>query len=330
MFGHLNPLVDLRRGFGSLARNIPEFRAGSRQVQLGRSLIAAAQLLTLTLTSWTNLTADALGRTPTGYCEGVRRVSLLCVGGETPTELGRWAGVIIALLVLSGLWPRFTSILHAWLALSMSVSLSLPDGGEPAAVFSTVLLVAVLVPDRRMNGWSSRDCDASPQLKAIGYAASIALCLQLAGIYFESGLAKLAVTEWADGSAMFYISRDPMFGSVGLIATLVQGITDVLLGTALLTWGTITAEVAIAVLFLCPAPIKKYGLLGIIALHSAIAITMGLWSFSLTMIGAAVVAAYTLLPARRRAVDTYATDRAESAGGGAKTGESDRRELVNS
>jgi antimicrobial peptide system SdpB family protein len=120
------------------------------------------------------------------------------------------------------------------------------------------------------------------------------LCLQLSGIYFESGLAKLAVTDWVNGSALFYITRDPMFGSVGIVGDFLHWFTCAPAGTALLTWGTIIAEVAFGVLFLAPAPIKKYGLVGAVVLHLGIGLVMGLWSFALAMIGTAVVAAYTL------------------------------------
>lgn len=328
---HLNPIADLRRGFNALADNIPFYRGRSVQVQVGRTVIALGQLLTLTLTQWANLTADVLGRTPETHCAGVRQISLFCVGNSTPSELGRWVGIMIALLVISGFFPRFTSILHAWLAVSMSVSLSVPDGGEAVAVFSTVLLVGVLVGDSRINGWSRNTGRvASGHLKAIGYAASIALCLQLAGIYFESGLAKLAVPDWANGSAMFYIVRDPMFGSVGPLGSALQWITSAPLGTAMLTWGTILLEVTLAVLFLCPAPLKKYALVGVIVLHLAIAVSMGLWTFSLAMIGTAIVAAYTL---SGRPIDSgfeIAQRDTSARADGASSRATERGELVNS
>ncbi|UAJ79157.1 hypothetical protein IT072_18430 [Leifsonia sp. ZF2019] len=313
MFSQLSPGRDLLRAFDSLANNIPRFRSGSIQVQVGRSLIALAQLITLALTPWVSLSADVVGRTPVGYCEGVRQISVFCLGSEVPNEFGRWAGTAIAILVISGLFPRYTSVLHAWLALSMGVSLSVPDGGESVAVFSAVLLIAVTVPDGRVNGWARRGSRTpSGHLQAIGYAGSIALCLQLSGIYFESGLAKLAVTDWVNGSAMFYITRDPMFGSVGVVGDVLHWFTALPIGTALLTWGTIIAEVSFAVLFLCPAPLKKYGLIGAITLHLGIGVIMGLWSFALTMIGTAVVAAHTLRPRESRANDEAATENASN------------------
>ncbi|MCJ1714488.1 sporulation-delaying protein SdpB family protein [Curtobacterium sp. VKM Ac-2922] len=296
----MNPIQDLRAGFNALAANLDHFDGESLRPQAGRSIIALAQLLTLALTSWPALTADVLGRLPEMYCAGPRSISMFCLGSSTPNETGRWIAIAVCVLVVSGIYPRWTSILHAWVAISMAVSLSLPDGGEAVAVFSCVLLIGVLVPNSKPFAWRRTESESRPVLRAIGYAASLALCLQVAGIYFESGLAKLAVADWANGSAVYYIVRDPMFGSVGLVGSVVAEITAHPLGTALFTWGTIVAECCIAVAFLLPHRFKRYGLVGVILLHTSIAIIMGLWSFALVMIGTAVVASYDLRPAADR------------------------------
>lgn len=291
---------DLLGGYNSLAHNISRFDGRSVQAQIGRSVIALGQLLTLTLTSWPNLAASVLGHPAEMYCDGVRGISMFCLGSPTPTEWGRWIGIAITILVISGVLPRYVAVLQAWLAVSMSVSLSLPDGGEAVAVFSCVLLIMVMLPNDRLIAWLPRDkYEPSPQLTAIAYAGSLALCLQLAGIYFESGLAKLAVADWANGSAMFYITRDPMFGAAGAVGSTLHWFTSFPLGTALLTWGTIVLECTLAILFLCPSRLKRYALAGAIILHLGIAVSMGLWSFSLVMVGTAIAASYSLSPIRQ-------------------------------
>lgn len=291
----LTPIADARQVFDSLVGNIPRLRTHSRRIQLGRSLIAFAQLLTLSLTSWPNLTADVLTRTPGLYCSGARAISLFCLGSSTPNEIGKWIGIAITVVVIAGVLPRYTSILHAWLSLSIAISLSLPDGGEAVAVFSTFLIIFIAMPDERVIAWTTRYRQpTSIRLAAIAYAGSIVLCLQLAGIYLESGLSKIAVGDWANGTAMFYVTRDPMFGAAGPLGAAAQWFTSAPLGTALLTWGTIALECCIAVFFLLPARYKIYGLAGATVLHLGIAILMGLWSFGLIMIGTAAAAAYQL------------------------------------
>ncbi|WP_051701813.1 hypothetical protein [Mycetocola saprophilus] len=267
-------------------------------MQLGRSIIALGQLVTLALTSWLNLSTEVLSVEPATYCAGVRRASLFCLGSETPQEFGRWIGIVIAALVIAGAFPRILAVAHLWLALSMNISLSLPDGGESVAVFATAFLVLIELADRRRLGWCRAPAESAdlPRSgpRAISYAGSLALCIQLAGIYFESGLAKLAVSEWVDGSAMFYVTRDPMFGTVGWVGDILQALTMLPAGAALLTWGTIAVECTIAVLLLLPSRYKRYALLGVVPLHLGIGVAMGLWSFAATMIGTALIATYSL------------------------------------
>lgn len=294
----MNPIADIREAMTSLVRNLDRFNPLSIRIQLGRSLIALAQLTILTLTTWPNLTADIVGRSPEGYCDGsLRQLSMFCLGGPVPQQVGIWIGVAIALLVVIGLVPRYVAPLHAWMAISLNASLALPDGGEAIASFATVILIVVCLPDNRVLAWVRPRRPISSRLGAASYAASIALCIQMAGVYFESGLAKIAVSEWLDGSAMYFIVRDPYFGSTGLVGIVLRAFTDVPLGSALLTWGTIVVECSIAVLFLLPSHCKQYALFGVVILHIGIAIALGLWSFSAIMIGTAFVAAYRLEPA---------------------------------
>lgn len=288
------------QAFRDLIATIPRYQTPGFRVQLGRGLIALAQLITLTLTSWENLSTEVLSIKPDTNCADIKRASLFCLGADAPQEYGRWIGIAIALLVLSGVLPRITAPAHLWLALSLNASLSLPDGGESVAVFATTFLVMIELANPRIQGWrrTRQGPEPSGTLTAVSYAASVALCVQLAGIYFESGLAKLAVPEWVNGSALFYITRDPLFGPVGWTGSMLHTITMFPAGTAALTWGTIVLECAIAVLLLLPARFGRYAVAGVIVLHLGIALALGLWTFSATMIGTALVAAYTLAPIR--------------------------------
>ncbi len=284
----------------TLVSNLGRYNPLAIRLQIGRSIIAVAGLLTLSLSSWANLTASVLGRSETLHCAGPRQLSLFCLGSDSPSELGRWLGIAVLVLVLSGLLPRVVSVLHLWVAFSMNVSLSLPDGGEAVATFATAFLAGILVADNRICAWLPPRHQPSERLRAISYAVALGLCLEIAGIYFESGLSKIAVSEWADGSAMYYILRDPYFGATGAIGGVLKAVSASPLGTALLSWGTILTEILIALLFLLPWRWKKIGLVLAVGLHLGIAVVMGIWSFSLTMIGLVLIAAYSLRTAEEQ------------------------------
>ncbi len=66
--------------------------------------------------------------------------------------------------------------------------------------------------------------------------------------------------------------------------------TAVPLGTALLTWGTISLETAAGVLVLSRPRRRQGALVLVVALHVGILLAIGLWSFAIIMIGAVTVA----------------------------------------
>jgi antimicrobial peptide system SdpB family protein len=117
-------------------------------------------------------------------------------------------------------------------------------------------------------------------------------------IYLQSAVAKLFVEDWVNGSAEFYIVRDPMFGASGFLRDVLIGATSIPLIVAAATWGPIIAELAIGMLILGPSRWRRLGLRMVLALHIGIVVTMGLWSFAVTMIGGVVVAAAVGLVSR--------------------------------
>lgn len=284
--------ADFRSVYNVLANNAQRFNPLGFGFQIGRSLIALAELLTLVLTSWDNLTADVLDRAPSVYCDGPRALSLFCLGGNEPREIGKWIAVVITLLVISGLLPRYVSVLHVWVALSINASISLPDGGESVANFATLFIAIIAVADARLLAWRVPAKLPGFRLRQVSYAASLALCAQMAGLYCESGLSKIAVPEWLDGSAMYFIIRDPYFGASGIAGDATRWLTNYPAGASLFTWGTILLECLIATFFLLPTVWKRYALTLVVVLHLGIAIVLGLWSFSFVMVGAAFVACY--------------------------------------
>ena len=103
-----------------------------------------------------------------------------------------------------------------------------------------------------------------------------------------------------NGSAMYYVVRDPSFGASGPVGYVMREITFLPVGVAAVTWGSMVLEVLIAVLLLRGSRHRGVALALSIALHVGILVSIGLWSFALVMVGAMIVAA-GIWP-RRRAV----------------------------
>src|SRR6266513_2297227 len=74
-----------------------------------------------------------------------------------------------------------------------------------------LLLVPVTVTDPRAWHWQSAPQTPRPIASLVAWSALFVARLQVAGIYFDSSLAKLATPVWADGTAFYYWSTDPAF-----------------------------------------------------------------------------------------------------------------------
>lgn len=262
-----------------------------RSIQVGRSLIALAQMSILVLTSWTNLTPEIVGQKTAPTCLGVVQGSVFCLDPSDDKLLARLASGLILALVLSGFVPAISGILHAWVAFSLSTSIGLPDGGDSAAAVTTLLIAFIILRDRRWNAWHRNTAPTSSTiLSGIAWGAWWMLRLQMAFIYIESGLSKFGTEQWVNGSALYYVVRDPSFGGSGIAGQLARAITEMPLGTALLTWGTIALEVAVGALLLGGPKARRTALALVVALHLGIIIFIGLWSFAAIMMGAVLVA----------------------------------------
>ena len=269
---------------GRTAESHPVYRTST---WVGRGIIALGQTSIVLFTTRSHLT-PVTSEGDSFACEGLAAWGAYCV---FPDPVGSVVVLTILGAVCLGLAPLVTGMLHAWASFSIATGIGLPDGGEHVAQVVTLLLVVLLIPDLRRVSWRWAP-PASPQvLLGISMAAWWALRLQMAGIYLHSAIAKLGVEDWVNGSAMYYIVRDPSFGAAGPVGDLMRWVTTSPLGVAALTWGSIAVEIAIALLLLHRGRARVLALGLAVALHAAIIVTIGLWSFGLVMIGAMVVAA---------------------------------------
>ena len=97
---------------------------------------------------------------------------------------------------------------------------------------------------------------------------------------------------WADGSQLYYVARQEMFGASGFVGEVSRALTSVPFLTLAASWGAIAIEFSIAVLLLIPRlNAARTAILLTVTLHLAIIVMIGLVSFGLIMIGAVTCAA---------------------------------------
>ena len=260
---------------------------------VARSLLALATAGTLAFNSPGTLFRPAAGLPPAPYCLGPGRISLFCLVPHDRLWLARWLGVAILLVVASGWRPRFTALFHWWIAFSLFVSATIPDGGDQATSVLTLLMLPVALTDPRRWHWQALP-EQTPTatrhvLRLLALSALLVIRVQVAGIYLNSSIAKLAVTEWRDGTAVYYWISQPVFGAPGWLHGILLAVAATSLGVIAMTWGTLILEFTLGIAIVMPRRSWKYLLVAGILFHGSIALMMGLASFSIAMAGALIL-----------------------------------------
>ncbi len=259
---------------------------------VARSLLAAGTLITLVLNSTDTLFTEGSGMEPPPQCEGISAASAYCLWGPEP---GRWFSIAVLLVVITGFFPRWTVVPHWYVAFSLNVSASIVDGGDQIAAVLTLLLIPVGLCDGRRTHWREpTPFDRAPGNWMftgwlVGWIGIFAIRCQAAVVYFHAGVAKLGVAEWADGTAMYYWLSDPVMGAPAWQRFFIDPVIHSDVTVPLFTWAVPLGEVALAIALVLPSRRWRPFLWGSIIFHIGIAVTMGLISFSLTMIALDII-----------------------------------------
>ncbi|MEZ2189621.1 sporulation-delaying protein SdpB family protein [Corynebacterium sp. CCM 9204] len=258
----------------------------SKFISIGRAIIAVAQLSFILFTSQEARFAE-VGPQPFGpRCQSWNQAGLYCVVGKEHFTLADVAIAFGLILVISGFYPRWTGILHLYITYTISTAVTLPDGGESVALIFVGLLAVVSLSDNRRNCYlTNLDVDRIPEpLQGVSQAAIIFGRVQLCYLYADAAIAKLGVADWANGTALYYIEKNALFGDWFQVLERSEIFEHGWL-LAAATWMPIALELLIAINVIGTANMRRFAFTLVVILHGGIIFNMGLVSFSLIMIG---------------------------------------------
>lgn len=261
---------------------------------VARTLLALGTLGTLLFSHSSSLFRPAAGRPDVRRCDGFSEISLFCQLPADRLEWARWIAIAILLVVASGWRPRITGLLHWWVAVSVTSSAVLIDGGDHVTTIFTLLLLPVTLTDRRKWHWERGVAEAplserATALRLIALSALVAARIQLAIVYFHAAVAKIPVEEWANGTAVYYWFTDPAMGMADWMRPVLLPVLANPIGVSLLTWGPMLLEVVLFMGLTMDRRWWKYLLIAGIGFHGGIALVHGLVSFWFAMSGALIL-----------------------------------------
>ncbi|GAB3794162.1 membrane protein [Spirosoma humi] len=257
-----------------------------------RSLLALGTLCTLLLNDMGTLFRPIAGQTDCPACVGLAQYSLFCWLGDI--ETARWVCVGILLLVLIGIYPRFTALLHVYVGFSFMSTAVLVDGGDQVTLVLSFLLLPLALTDPRTWHWSTEPI-SEPDTYAFRFRKLIALTsysllrLQVALIYFEACVGKFKVAEWADGTAIYYWFSNPTFGLSPEVHSLLLPILANRWCIVLLTWSVLFLEGGLFLGLTLEPKYRRYMLWAGIGFHFMIILIHGLPTFFMAMTAALII-----------------------------------------
>jgi antimicrobial peptide system SdpB family protein len=267
------------------------FEPRSLPLAVCRSVLAFAELTALLFTPDHDLFTYEPGLAGGMHCSGVRGYSLWCMAGSGSDDLtfSRIVAMAVLVAVICGFRPKWTCIPHWYVAFSFANAITQPNGGDAVVGVATLLLIPILLGDDRAWHWTRPNTPLPPAMRGSAYAAWLAIRCQIAVIYLDAAVSKLAVPQWRDGQAMHTIFTDPNYGLPSVIRDPLGSVLQSGGVVAFITWSVMALELTVAICALCRARARKLGIWPAVLLHAAIIVAMGLFSFGLTMIALVLV-----------------------------------------
>jgi antimicrobial peptide system SdpB family protein len=253
---------------------------------LARSFLAVSSLLTLIFNDIQTLFVNVAGTKLVLSCTGINKISIFCLLGVENLIVSKYICIGILLLVITGVYPRITSILHWWISFSIFNSMKVIDGGDQIINNLCLFIIPIFLVDNRKNHWIKSALLFNENTKYVVYFSLLLIRIQICFLYFQAAIEKMKVTEWKDGTAIYYWLNHRIFGLPDMIKPAVNFILSYPFVVVFFTWGTIILELFLASgIFIDKKYRSNLFKMGVI-FHVLIAISMGIPSFSLAMVGA--------------------------------------------
>lgn len=259
---------------------------------LVRSLLALGTLCTLLFNDMGTLFRPIAGQPDCPACLGLAQYSLFCWLGDL--ELARWVCVGMLLLVVIGIYPRFTALLHVYVGFSFMSTAVLVDGGDQVTLVLSALLLPLALTDPRTWHWSTGPIAEGTSYgfrfrKMLALTSYAVLRLQVALIYFEACVGKFKVPEWADGTALYYWFSNPTFGLSPEVHSLLLPVLANKWCIVLLTWSVLFLEGGLFLGLTLAPKYRRYMLWAGIGFHFMIILIHGLPTFFMAMTAALII-----------------------------------------
>ncbi|NCX95620.1 MAG: hypothetical protein EBX41_04280 [Chitinophagia bacterium] len=263
---------------------IAQLKAGNCHTPLlaySRFLLALCFLLTLYFNDLATLSVADMPGYASHHSAPLKYLNLFYL---LPAGIAKAIAIAILLATMSGFLPRITALLHFWVAFSLYNYITIMNGGDKIAYLFALLLLPVCLTDPRLNQWKPHNPAPHNSLNIIPNLAIVFVKLQAAWVYIDAGTAKLANSQWRDGTALYYYTSHYRLGAPQWLRSLNEYITLTSAGRVL-NWGVLAFELLLGIALFLPKRFRKMLFIPAVVFHLLIAVNFGLVSFFIAIAG---------------------------------------------
>lgn len=281
----------MKSQFKDLIRSFENIKFNYFYIYVGRSLLALCTLIAIGFNDPVDLFTPTYALNPLYEQFTFSKISIFYLLSNH-LFFAKFLSVIILLSVIIGLLPRITCFLHWWISYSFAAGSFIFDGGDQIAEILALLLIPILVTDDSFFQWNKKN-----KIRSFGYyknfhvfAWLLIVQIQMCVLYFHSSIGKFSLTEWGNGTAVYYWFTDPDVGMPNYLIPFLLPLIKSSWGVMLISWGTLVIEFMLFLSFFIRKPgfNRSVLLLGIL-FHFSIGMVHGLWSFFFAMAGGLIL-----------------------------------------
>ncbi|MCK7591595.1 hypothetical protein M0G43_13490 [Subsaxibacter sp. CAU 1640] len=277
-----------------LIKSLTKFSAYNSHTNVygfARSFFALSTLLTFLINPNNVLFPETDGATSYDmvYTSIFKEINLFIILGEHMI-LAKLIAIVILVLVLIGIYPRYTVILHWWVASSFLLLSPAVEGGDQLIAIMTLLFIPIGLTDGRKWHWSVSDQQIkNPHVRFVVNSFYIVARIQMFILYLQAAIGKLAVDEWTNGTVLYYWFEDNIFGLNENFKSVFLPLMSNFYVVSLLTYSVLLLEFALALAFVMDEKKRKIFLYLGVFFHFCIWFVHGLPTFFITMTGALIL-----------------------------------------
>jgi len=197
--------------------------------------------------------------------------------------------ILILLIVASGWRPRLTCLFHWYIAISFELFCVVPDGGDQVTSVLAFLLIPICLLDNRKWQWDKKYNYGTPYKNLIAYSTYWIIRIQVAVIYLDAATEKFKVSEWTNGTILWFVMNDPIMGFNNILRPILLPVIKQPFFLGIFSWSVLILEFSLFLgLGMDKVNRKRLLIVGIL-FHLSIVFLHGLISFFFAMTSALIL-----------------------------------------